>query len=137
MRTWLLSLSDEECYRLLSESRLGRMAVIYEGRPEIFPVVYSFDLANRTVSFPTFDGTKLHGALGWPTVAFEVDGMEDGEERGWSVVVHGRAELVVDEAETKRLASSRSVAWRNEPTVRWLRITPDRVSGRRILAAPE
>jgi nitroimidazol reductase NimA-like FMN-containing flavoprotein (pyridoxamine 5'-phosphate oxidase superfamily) len=137
MRTWLISLGSDECLRRLGESSLGRLAVIIDGHPEIFPVVYAFDADSASILFPTVEGTKLHGALTWPSVAFEIDALDADGESGWSVVVRGRAELVTDADERARLQSIRTVAWRTEPGVQWVRITAEVVTGRRILAAPE
>jgi hypothetical protein len=38
VRTWLIGISADECADLLSASGLGRLAVIVNGRPQIFPV---------------------------------------------------------------------------------------------------
>ncbi len=131
MQTWLVELSDDECDDLLATARLGRLAVIVDGRPEIFPVVHVYDRATRTVLFPTNEATKLHAALSWPYVAFEVDG-ESGDE-GWSVLVVGRAEAIgsVDQGE---LFHRRSVNWRLGREARWVQIVPEKITGRRISA---
>jgi hypothetical protein len=47
---------------------------IVNGRPQIFPVNHVYDRPSGCVVFPTRAGIKLHGALDWPWVAFEVDG---------------------------------------------------------------
>jgi hypothetical protein len=53
-----------------------------EGRPEIFPVNHVFDRETRGVAFPTDDKTKLHAALDWAFVAFEIDAMNVDEPSG-------------------------------------------------------
>lgn len=130
--TWLIDIGAEQCDGLLANATLGRLAVIVDGRPEIFPVNHVFDPEQRCVAFPTNAGTKLHGALGWPWVAFEVDGLE--EDGGWSVLVVGRAEEVTDPDEIQRLSALRHVLWRSGEAVHWLRIVPAKTTGRRITA---
>jgi uncharacterized protein len=134
-RTWLVYLDEEECARLLSSSTLGRLAVVVDGHPEIFPVSHVFDPATRTVAFPTQAGTKLHAALQWPSVAFEVDHVDVDGAEGWSVLVVGRPETVADAGEVARLAAERRALWVADESARWLRIVPTKMSGRRIGAA--
>src|SRR5690606_31857121 len=114
----------------LASAPMGRLGVIIDGRPEIFPVSHVFDLEHRCVAFPTNDGTKLHGALNWPWVAFEADELE--RDGGWSVLVVGQAEEVTDPAEIERLSALRDVPWRTGPGTRWLRIVPSKITGRHI-----
>ncbi|HVM54135.1 MAG TPA: pyridoxamine 5'-phosphate oxidase family protein [Acidimicrobiales bacterium] len=131
-QTWLLSISAEECADLLATSELGRIAVILDGRPEIFPVNHVYDRESGTVAFPTNARTKLHGAIDWPFVAYEIDGVEaDG---GWSVALVGRAEQVTDPALIARLSRERHVLWHPGEPVCWIRIVPSKVTGRRISA---
>lgn len=132
--TWLIELSPEECTRLLAESRLGRLGVVIEGRPEIFPVNHVIDADTGHVTFPTGVGAKLHAALQWPWVSFEIDGSDTHAEGSWSVLVVGQAEEITDEEVIARLAEQRGirVRWITGAGVRWVRIRPTRVSGRRI-----
>ena len=134
VRTWHVDIPIQECRERLAGTVLGRLGVVVDGRPEIFPVNHVFDAKDDSVAFPTNDGTKLHAALNWPWVAFEVDGIEPGDGGGWSVVVVGTAEEVVDTAEVERLAGERTVLWAAGKSKRWIRIVPTKVTGRRIWA---
>ena len=134
VRTWHVDIPVEECRERLAGTVLGRLGVVVDGRPEIFPVNHVFDARDAAVAFPTNDGTKLHAALDWPWVAFEVDGIEPGAGGGWSVVVIGQAEEVVDTDEVERLASQRRVLWSAGKSKRWVRIVPTKITGRRIWA---
>jgi uncharacterized protein len=134
VRTWLIGISPEECADLLAASKLGRLGVIVDGRPEIFPVNHVYDRETGTVAFPTNTGTKLHGAVGWPFVAYEVDGVEADDAGGWSVALVGRAEEITDADDIARLARQRRVLWRSGETAHWVRIVPEKVTGRRIYA---
>jgi nitroimidazol reductase NimA-like FMN-containing flavoprotein (pyridoxamine 5'-phosphate oxidase superfamily) len=134
-QTWLLYLTDEGCARLLATSTMGRLAVIVDGHPEIFPVNHVLDDLSGCVVFPTTAGTKLHAALDWPSVAFEVDGVEAAGAEGWSVLVIGRAEEITDAGEMAGVAARREVLWAAGEAARWIRIVPTKVTGRRIGAA--
>src|SRR5215211_3718120 len=124
VRTWYVTIPVDECRRLLAQTGLGRLGVIVDGRPEIYPVNHVFDAEHDCVAFPTNARTKLHAALDWPWVAFEVDGLEPGYSGGWSVLVVGRAEEILDTNEIERLAAQRSVLWAAGPSQRWIRIVP-------------
>jgi nitroimidazol reductase NimA-like FMN-containing flavoprotein (pyridoxamine 5'-phosphate oxidase superfamily) len=134
VQTWLIDISPEECADLLMASKLGRLGVIIDGRPEIFPVNHVYDRESGCVAFPTSAGTKLHGALDWPWVAYEVDGVEPEAAGGWSVVVVGAAEEITDPDEVARLAGERRVLWAAGDQARWIKIVPSKVTGRRISA---
>lgn len=133
--TYVVDMHPHDCAQLLASSSLGRLGVVVAGRPQIFPVNHVYDHVRGCVTFPTCDGAKLHAALDWPWVAYEVDGVAADGEAGWSVLVVGRAEEITDEDEIDRLARRRKVPWRAGPGVTWLRIVPTEVSGRRICAS--
>lgn len=134
--TWLIDMPVHECNALLAESTLGRVAVVIDGRPEVFPVNHVFDETDGTIAFPTNANTKLHAALHWPFVAFEVDGMDAAQPCGWSVLVVGHAEEIADADVIARLAPRRTTVWRAGPQMHWLRIIPSKVTGRRIFGPP-
>jgi nitroimidazol reductase NimA-like FMN-containing flavoprotein (pyridoxamine 5'-phosphate oxidase superfamily) len=50
-------ISTRECRRLLGTEEVGRLGVVLDGRPEIFPVNYTVD--GDGVLFRTADGAKL------------------------------------------------------------------------------
>lgn len=134
VQTWLVDISDEECAELLAVTPLGRVGVVVNGRPEIFPVSHVYDRDTGTVAFPTNDRTKLRAALDWPYVAYEVDGVDPDGDGGWSVTVVGRAEEVTDPDSIARLSGQRQVLWRSGEAAQWVRIVPEKVTGRRISA---
>ena len=79
-------LSEDECLALLGAHSVGRLAVVRDKQPLIFPVNYV--LEGRTVAFRTDPGTKLT----WATlgrVAFEIDSTDPLRLEGWSVLVQG------------------------------------------------
>jgi nitroimidazol reductase NimA-like FMN-containing flavoprotein (pyridoxamine 5'-phosphate oxidase superfamily) len=133
-KTLLVSIGPKRCAELLATAQLGRLGVIVEGRPEIFPVNHVYDRESGAITFPVHEGTKMSGALEWPWVAFEVDGIDTETNTGWSVAVVGAAEEVVDEDTLARLSGERRVLWGEGAGARWLRIVPSKVTGREIQA---
>ena len=107
--TYLIDLDAEDCADLLAASTLGRLGVVVEGRPEIFPVNHVYDRDSGCIWFPTNARTKLRAALDWPWVAFEVDGVDPDGDGGWSVAVVGKAEVVTDPGEVARAARERNM----------------------------
>jgi nitroimidazol reductase NimA-like FMN-containing flavoprotein (pyridoxamine 5'-phosphate oxidase superfamily) len=130
--TLLVHIGERECRELLAGCTLGRIGVVVEGRPEIFPVSYAYDAERGSVMFPTNPRTKLRAALNWPWVAFEIDGLADDGTSGWSVLMVGTAEEITDPREIDTATAKRVVHWRTGAETRWLRIIPSTVSGRRI-----
>jgi len=81
-------LSEQECLRLLEHHNFGRIAVLVNGQPHIFPVNYA--ILHRVISIRTAAGTKLAHAPG-TEVGFEIDGFDPASGSGWSVMVQGLA----------------------------------------------
>jgi nitroimidazol reductase NimA-like FMN-containing flavoprotein (pyridoxamine 5'-phosphate oxidase superfamily) len=116
---------------LVREEVIGRLGVIVDGRPEIHPVNYA--VAGEEILIRTDQGTKLSSALAGPVV-FEVDRLDPETRSGWSVMLHGTAELT--SARAGRSGSQNRVlrSWREVELPQLLRIVPTRVTGRRIPA---
>ena len=89
LSTGLQELTERECVRLLESQEYGRIGVVVDGRPEIFPLNYALD-ESRCVVFRTVVGMKLASAVNHHVV-FEVDRVDPVTRSGWSVVVHGVA----------------------------------------------
>ncbi len=87
-----LDLSPSQAWALLRENQLGRLAVVTETGPDIFPVTFVVD--RGSVVFRTAAGTKLDASDG-KQVALEVDGVDAVEGSAWSVVVKGGAREVL------------------------------------------
>jgi uncharacterized protein len=128
-RTGLEVLDREQCMALLDRCCLGRMAVVVEGRPLIFPVNFALD--GGSIVLRTDPGTKLYGARSG-AVAFECDGTDGLYHEGWSVLATGMAEEVHNDAEIADLERLPLGVWSPGPHSTWLRIRPRSVTGRRI-----
>jgi nitroimidazol reductase NimA-like FMN-containing flavoprotein (pyridoxamine 5'-phosphate oxidase superfamily) len=125
-------LSREECLELLqynSRVGFGRLGFTTDGRPMILPVNYL--LEETCLVFCTAPGTKLSSAAGAP-VAFEVDSVQSLYRSGWSVVIQGVARAVTDPEEVEQLRRGPLPSWANPGPQRWVRVSMDEISGRRI-----
>jgi uncharacterized protein len=125
-------LTKSECFELLSREQLGRVAVVDDRGPVVFPV--NFVLDRHMVVFRTDEGTKLDAACRGSRVAFEIDGTDAAAHTGWSVVVRGEAAEVTDPAELVRLRKRRLLPWAPGAKSRYVRILPAVLTGRRIWA---
>lgn len=122
-------LSVAECWQLLGEAVVGRLAVIVAGEPDIFPVNHVVD--HGTVVFRSGSGTKVVSAL-HGVVAFEADGYDLDGGSAWSVVVRGRTVEIGEKQEKVRALDLPLSPWQAGSKPRLLRIEPTSVSGRRV-----
>jgi uncharacterized protein len=126
-------LTKAECFELLANEHLGRVAVVDDRGPVVFPV--NFVLDRHTVVFRTEQGTKLHAAAQGSRVCFEVDRADAAAHVGWSVIVRGEITEVTDQAELERLRELPLQVWAPGVRDRYVRILPAVLTGRRIAAA--
>jgi nitroimidazol reductase NimA-like FMN-containing flavoprotein (pyridoxamine 5'-phosphate oxidase superfamily) len=125
-------LTKSECFELVAREHVGRVAVVDDRGPVVFPV--NFVLDHHIVVFRTDEGTKLHAACRGSRVAFEVDGTDAAAHTGWSVLVRGEAVEVTDPAELARLRKLPLDPWAPGAKTRYVRILPSVLTGRRIWA---
>ena len=117
------------CWDLLRHGVIGRLAVVVDGEPDIFPVNYVVDHAS--IVFRTEGGRKLAGTANRP-VAFEVDGYDPAEALAWSVVVHGVGAEIREMDEVIEALDLPLVPWQEGHKARFVRIQASAVTGRRI-----
>ena len=124
-------LSEDECKRLLQTADLGRVAFVFDGRPQIFPVNYAFD--DGVVVFRTSPGFKLEQGP-YRYAAFEVDQLDRGTGVAWSVVVQGTAHDISETIDSRSERLRKLVVKPAAPGDRrdWMGIYADRISGRRF-----
>lgn len=129
------NLTTPECLELLDRHHFGRLAFVDSVGvlPSIIPINYL--LADATVVFRTDAGSKLAAAVRRAPVAFEIDGVDEHRQTGWSVVVRGRAEEITDEEQLAQLRQTPLLAWAPGVKERYVRINTSQVSGRRISIA--
>ncbi|MGH3470600.1 MAG: pyridoxamine 5'-phosphate oxidase family protein [Nocardioidaceae bacterium] len=126
-----MELSSEQCSSLLCASTAGRVAVSTPSGPHIVPVNYSVvdnEILIRTSPYSVL-GTYGRDSL----LAFEIDQFDYAHERGWSVVVRGKATMI---SEPEEIARIRSVwppqPWASGSRNLHLRIPWTEISGRRL-----
>jgi uncharacterized protein len=123
------ALSVSASWAHLRGAAVGRLAVVVDGRPDIFPVNFLVD--RGSVVFRTATGTKLDAASDQP-VAFEADGYEPDTGEAWSVVVKGTAREVEELDEVIAALELPLAPWHASRKPRIIRIAPDDISGRRF-----
>jgi len=133
-RTGLEELGETECLLLLGRYTVGRLAVVQDGRPAVFPVSYRRD--GGTIVFRSDDGAKLAAIGDCDAVAFEIDDLDPRTRSAWSVALMGRAQEVTDAEEVASLGRLHLEPWAPGAKGRFIRIVPDSISGRRIVRQP-
>lgn len=127
------TLSVSECWEYLREAAVGRLAVLVDGHPEIFPINFTVD--RGSVVFRTASGTKLAGALEGGPVAFEVDGHDDRLGSAWSVVLKGTARQLESIEEVLDSDQLPIFPWQDGDKNHFVRIEPAQTDGRRFMIA--
>ncbi len=126
-------LDAHECWKYIGTTSLGRLAVVVDGRPEIFPVNYVPD--EGSVVFRTGQGTKLGATTAGQPLALEIDGMNRYGTIAWSVVLKGLPEEIRD---ARDLPVEIPAPWEGGEKEHVIRIVPTQLSGRRfVIADPE
>lgn len=135
MDSLLEDLAEDECLDLLNRHHFGRVAFLeqIDLPPVIMPLNYLMHADSVVVR--TDPGSKLGGVLRDAPVSFEIDGIDQRHRTGWSVVVSGRAQQVVDPNELEELYQTPLLPWAPGDRSQYVRITPALVTGRRISVA--
>lgn len=126
----LIRLEDQDCWRFLTRHSIGRVALVWFGSPEVFPVNYVVD--DTSVVFRTGPGTKLARAEDGAEAAFEVDDAYEVLETGASVIIHGVLRAVTAPEERARLEKLGLRSWAPGNVDHFVRVMAQRVTGRRI-----
>ena len=126
-------LEAHECWELLRGADVGRLAIAIANHPDIFPINYVVD--HGSVVFRTAEGTKLAAAVLGTAVAFEADGYDEPGGEAWSVVLKGHAVEIQKMHDLFEAADLPLFPWHAAPKQRFVRITPDSVTGRRFRVA--
>ncbi|HET8915512.1 MAG TPA: pyridoxamine 5'-phosphate oxidase family protein [Propionibacteriaceae bacterium] len=135
MESLMEELAEDECFDLLKRHHFGRVAIA-EGvdlPPMIMPLNYLVDA--DTVVVRTDPDSRLGSALRGAMVTLEIDGVDQLQRTGWSVVVSGRAQEVVDPGDLLELNQTPLLPWAPGDRTQYVRITPGSVTGRRISVA--
>lgn len=136
---WVLEdLHEAECLRLISPGGVGRIGFTGRFGPTVLPVNYKIVhdaiVFRTTQDSPTDEDLRTGIAHAEYKVAFEIDHFETADGTGWSVLVQGSVHHVDSEAEQASLLRAGVVAWPEGRREHFIRITPTRITGRRISA---
>jgi uncharacterized protein len=129
----MIVLDTDECWALLRDEEVGRLAVSIANHPDIFPINYVVD--HGTVVFRTAEGTKLAAAVLGVAVAFEIDGYDAESGTAWSVVIKGHADEIEQMYDLFAAQDLPLFPWNSSPKHRFVRIVPDEVTGRRFVVS--
>ena len=122
-------LPQARCLELLAGQTVGRVAWNAPDGPQVLPVSYALDVGN--VVFRTSPYGALAQLRDRTNVAFEIDDIDAENGTGWSVVVRGTAQAVLQARHLERLWSSEStVPWAAGTRNLFIAITPRTVTGR-------
>jgi nitroimidazol reductase NimA-like FMN-containing flavoprotein (pyridoxamine 5'-phosphate oxidase superfamily) len=85
-------LSEDACKELLAQHTAGRVGFMAPDGPQILPVTYQY--RNGNVIFRTSPHGAMSSLVRRTSVAFEIDGIDEEKQSGWSVLVLGFAEAM-------------------------------------------
>lgn len=119
-------LSPQECWRLLSRARMGRIALHNNGGIDIFPI--NFVATREQIFFRSAPGSKLINIAANPVVAFEADGRRTGHR--WSVVVKGTAHRLDRDDEIEKSGVVRLHTETSPEKWNYVCIAPTSITGR-------
>ncbi len=130
-------LSVEECWELLAEDGVGRLAtatvdsVTGVVAPDIFPI--NFHVFEERILFRTAPGSKLIDLTAQPAVAFQTDGRHGRHH--WSVVARGIARRMMFDSDIQE--SGVLALHSTLPTEKWnyVRIDVETITGIRFRGA--
>jgi nitroimidazol reductase NimA-like FMN-containing flavoprotein (pyridoxamine 5'-phosphate oxidase superfamily) len=125
-------LGPDECLSLLEPGGIGRVGFAAADGIMMLPV--NFAVSKKAVIFRTAPDSLL-AVYANTQVSFEADRIDEALRTGWSVLVHGHAHIVTDEHDVRRLEDqARLEPWAAGARDVYVRITPARITGRRISA---
>jgi nitroimidazol reductase NimA-like FMN-containing flavoprotein (pyridoxamine 5'-phosphate oxidase superfamily) len=135
-RPALEQLDEAECLRLIAPGGIGRIAYTGQYDLTVLPVNYKFHegaILFRT-SEDSLTGADLRTRIRHLEyrVAFEIDEFDLQAREGWSVLIQGPAHHL-DSADERASALTAGVEpWPGDAKDHFIRITPARITGRRI-----
>jgi nitroimidazol reductase NimA-like FMN-containing flavoprotein (pyridoxamine 5'-phosphate oxidase superfamily) len=129
-------LDEAECLRLIAPGGIGRIA--YTGRFDLTVLPVNYKLHDGAIYFRSAEDSLTVQDLRTGIkdadyrVAFEVDDFDDSTREGWSVLIQGPAYHLDGESERATALAIGLEVWPGGERDHFVRISPMRVSGRRI-----
>jgi nitroimidazol reductase NimA-like FMN-containing flavoprotein (pyridoxamine 5'-phosphate oxidase superfamily) len=135
----LETLDEADCLRLIEPGGIGRLVFAGQWDLTVLPVNYTMHdgaILFRTVqNSSTEEDLRTGIAHAEYRVAFEVDDFDIARKEGWSVLVQGPAHHLDSEDERAEALTAGVEPWPDGEREHFIRITPVRVTGRRIRRA--
>jgi nitroimidazol reductase NimA-like FMN-containing flavoprotein (pyridoxamine 5'-phosphate oxidase superfamily) len=126
MSSEVTELSMNECDLLLASVHVGRIAVVDDGYPLVFPINFKVDFSSgKSVISIRTRPDNIIDTVG-RMVCFEIDGVDASGDGGWSVLVRG----VLVETPPDPDLDPQPIATENRDA--WRLIVPTRITGRRV-----
>ena len=126
-------LSEAECQQLLAQHTAGRVGFMAGDGPQILPVTYQY--RTGSVIFRTSPYGPLAGLVRRTSVAFEIDGIDEQNKSGWSVLVLGFAEAMAHDYLLTSAWETGPVPWADGVRNLFIEIKPRKISGRSVRSA--
>lgn len=128
----LVELTSQECQEHLERGGIGRLAFVTPDGLRIVPL--NFTTNGAAVVFRTVPDSELGRYGEGAEAVFEIDGVDDEAEEGWSVVAFGRLERPSEADEVWDGHGWRNpTPWTGGPRNFHLKLPWQTVTGRRIV----
>lgn len=126
----LSELTTEQCWQLLSDHGVGRIGYVDRNGPVVLPLNYQVHDGKVYVRTASYDQMAVH--LAGQRAAFEIDDADPHTHTGWSVLVRGQAEHVLNSATAVEPGGPESLPWPDGLRGMVFCLTPDLVTGRAL-----
>ena len=132
----LEELDEAECLKLIAPGGIGRL--VFPGRFDLTVLPVNYKLHDGSILFRTTqqgatdEDLRTGIAHAEYRVAFQVDNFDHAAREGWSVLVQGPAHHLDSEFERAEAQVAGVVPWPAGAREHFIRITPVRITGRRI-----
>ncbi len=132
----------ETALERLAATAIGRLAYQRpDGTPHVVPVHFATltgptatsTLGSGDLVIRSLDGPKVEAARQGQPACLEVDHLDLEARTGWSVVVHGRLELLSDADTLEAAWAAHPDPWVEGAHGHWVRLIPDDVGGRDLM----
>jgi len=123
-------LRGDECWKLIRGESVGRLGFVVDGWPVVLPMNYCVD--GEEIILRTGPGAMLASAQCAEQVSLQVDAIDSLYRSGWSVLVLGVAEEIIQADELDRLRSLALRSWAGGERRHWVRMRPIQITGRRL-----
>jgi nitroimidazol reductase NimA-like FMN-containing flavoprotein (pyridoxamine 5'-phosphate oxidase superfamily) len=121
-----------ECWQALEDATVGRLAVVVDGFPVVYPVNHLTEYDALVIR--SDPGGKRDALVDGAPVSFQVDALDRDGRHGWSVLVKGHARPMGNPDDLLRAdpLGRRPTRWTDLDPRLWVRIEPAEITGRRV-----